>query len=124
MASLVPDSVTAVREAFISSGTVLNLLSGKKPACGGRAWTPSGASSLSMSSSWALVRPAMKSGPRSCAGLAPGFSNGEGGRVASWIAEPTVPSWSNSRRRKALCSSPKMKSFVSSTPIWRELSSK
>ena len=72
-------SAYAVRAAFISSGTVLNLFIGKKPACGARACTASGASSLSMFSRSSFESPSADVRPRSCSGSAPGFSSGDGG---------------------------------------------
>jgi len=52
------------------------------------------------------------------------LSTGDGGSDTSFMAFLIAPMLSNSRRRRKRCNSPKMKSFVSSTPIWRELSSK
>jgi hypothetical protein len=71
VASFPPASVTAVRAAFISNGTVLNLLSGKKPACGGRACTASGASSFRGFSRSAGVSPVVDCKPSSSTGSAP-----------------------------------------------------
>ena len=79
-----------MRAAFISSGTVLNLLSGKKPACGGRACTASGASSFSMFSRSAGESPPAEVRPSSSSGSAPGFSSGDGGSVPSGITSWTV----------------------------------
>ena len=44
--------------------------------------------------------------------------------MARAIAAGTVARLSNNCLRSAFCNSPKIKSFASSTPIWRELSSK
>src|SRR4029079_12720485 len=124
VASLPCESAAAVGAAFISRGTVLNLFSGKKPAWGGRAWTASGASSFNRlrRSAWDSARVALS--PRRCAGSAPGLRSGEGGNVARGIAAGTVARLSNNCLRSAFCSSPKIKSFASSTPLWRELSAR
>ena len=68
-----PDSLKAARAALISSGTALNLFSGKKPACSGRAWTASGASSFSLlrRSVSSFLRPAPASVGRGFGGVHP-----------------------------------------------------
>ncbi len=90
--SVVPSS-EATRAAFIISGTVLNLLSGKNPACGGRACTASGASSFSMFSRSAGDSPPAEVSPSRSSGSAPGFSSGDGGNEASGITSgiPLMP---------------------------------
>ena len=107
----------AVRAAFISSGTVLNLFKGKKPACGERACTASGASSFNILRRSAAERPSGPLKPRSSSGSAPGLSTGDGGNEGNAMTSFTEPMASKSCRLSTRCSSPKMKSFVSSTPI-------
>ena len=69
------------------------------------------------------TRPSM-AGRGAPSGSAPGLSQRRRRNCASGIAAPTVPRLSKSRREVALCSSPNMKSFVASTPICRDVSSK
>ena len=117
-------SAYAVRAAAISRGTVLNLLKGKKPACGARACTASGASSLRRFFRSFAESPAVDSRPSNWAGCAPDVSSGDGGNSSSGMAVPRVLRLSKSCCRRALCNSPNMKSFESSTPICRALSSR